>query len=96
MALAALRFTTSSNFVGCSTGSLAGSAPLDDLVDEGGGTSPRLDGVGAVAHQPARLDLRPERIHGGETTLGRQLGEAARLREEVATHEHAKSQRRRE
>src|SRR2546426_7412032 len=54
-------------------GQVGGLGALEDLVDEDGRAPPDLAEVHAIGDQPAGLDIQPEWVHGGETTLCRQL-----------------------
>jgi hypothetical protein len=52
-AFAVFLLITSAYFVGCSTGSSAGFAPLEDLVDVERRAPELMTKVAAVGHQPA-------------------------------------------
>jgi hypothetical protein len=57
---AAFRLITSSNRLGSSTGRVAGSAPIGDLVDVGGGTPEHGVILWAELHQTAAADAFTE------------------------------------
>ena len=90
-AFAAFRLTTSSNFVGCSTGRSAGLAPFRILSTKTAAAPPDLVDVRAIGDQPAGLDILPELVHGGEPAPGGQLRESPGLREEERGREHEES-----
>jgi hypothetical protein len=58
-AFAALRLTTNSNVVGCSTGKSAGLAPLRNFAGVNADLANTFRDVGSVAHQPAGFDEFP-------------------------------------
>jgi hypothetical protein len=64
---------TSSNVVGCSTGSSAGLAPLKNSVDQCRHASIDLADTTPVGHEPACLDMLAPLVHGGQPVLGRQI-----------------------
>src|SRR5262249_23495598 len=60
-------------FGGLLEGEVSRLCPLQDLVHEGRGASKVVAQVGAIAHEPADLDVFPLREHRGQVTVRRQL-----------------------
>ena len=64
--LAAFRLITSSNFVGCSTGSSAGLAPFRIFVDIGGGATEGIRLARTVGHKASGIRVLSLPIHSGQ------------------------------
>ena len=63
IALAVLRLTTSSNFVGCSTGRSAGFAPRKNLVDELCSSAEQVGDVCSIGYQTACFGILSNAVH---------------------------------
>jgi hypothetical protein len=70
-ALAVLRLTTNSNFVGDWTGSSLTLVAAQDAVDIGGGTAINIGEIRGVGHQAAVDDSPPTGVNGGQPVLCR-------------------------
>src|SRR6185295_8492133 len=63
IALAVLRLTTSSNFVGCSTGRSAGFAPRKNLVNELCSSAEQVGDVCSIGYQTACFGILSNAVH---------------------------------
>src|SRR5207244_710941 len=90
-ALAALRLTTSSNRLDCSTGSSRRPGTLEDLVHEAGGTVVELGKAGLERHEAAGRDEFAHPVHDRQPMLRRELDDALPVanQHEIAHHDQA-------
>ena len=77
-----LRLITSSNFVGCSTGDIARSGAVQNLVHVGGGAPEQCRDVGAVRHEATDFHDDPVRPDRRKPIPGRELDELRPVRRE--------------